>query len=742
MAISDELKIIIQSEVDKAVRDLKNLGETTDRSTRSFQSMSRTLLRSAAAFAGVSLSIATVSRLMSQSIRAYADLERAEVALGVAIRATGMQAEISMHALREYAGQLQSVGIFGADVTMSAMATLQSLSSLDQQGLKKVTPAMQDFAAAMGMDLSQAARMFASEIEGTGTALRRYGIVLDSSLSESERMEQLVREVERRFGGMNREMAAAASGGMVQLRNSFSDLQARIGQSMTESANPFLRWLTEIIDKSVEATDRIRLVGRALSGDVGSPDEATAALQAQLSIIEELTEEIEKQRRLGMGGASRANQLQRELEAARENVPVLERMVQLAEKRAEIAEREAENERRRLAAIREREEREQEENRRHETAAEYRRRISEEYARKTAELEADAFDLIEMRRRDALDEAARNYVRTGEEILQINRYYDALLAQEKDRIAEEDLERERRKREALEAEGERLSRSLRTPWEEYADSVERVNELHAAGVIDNETRNRALAAYADDLERATRAQEQLTAKTAEFSRVAGSTYTTSRSFAEGYYRAAGDLERNRHQIVLNNMQRELAEHQSGYQDQLRVKRALGEDTVQFEEDHKTKRAEIEADLEEKRREIAKKEFERQKETSVTQATISGAEAVVRTYAQLGFPAGIPAATAVAGLTAGQVSMIQSQTFPGLYEGGIVRRRGLYEVAEREPEAVIPLSRAGDFGLDGRAGVQVVVNNNGTIVGSAGMDEFIRMIERRWRKLERKGVLAA
>lgn len=763
----DRLKVIIQAEVDKAVKEIRALNQTTERSSQSFQKMFKSFASGAMALAGVSVSIAAVNRAIRQSLDDWANLERAQVQLQAAIIATGREAETSFYALEQYAGQLQAIGIFGADATMGAMAVLQSMTSLDQQGLKRVTPALQDFAAAMGMDLQQAARMFAGEIEGTSQALRRYGISLDPTLSETERFEALIDQVHSKFGGMNETMAASSTGTFRRLNNELSDMRARGGRAIAEFAQPFAAWLADVVAQSNAAAAAVQNVNDVIAGKTSDLGAAEAAYQTQVELVARLESRLESlSAQRDMDSRRAARDTEQQLAREREQLATIsERLAGIREETRE-QQRQLDLQRQADAAAAEAAARAAEEARINQVAGEFRLKITRDYLARIEELEADSLEMIELQRRRALDIAAENYVKSGEEIALINRFYDMRREAELERMAEAEIAIQQRKQEALEREGQRLAEALRTPYEIYSDSVARLNDLYRAGAIDLDTYNRALEQYREALAGATREMEGANVRGAIFfdtvrdlhdelerggvtvTRWATDMVSATQAALSPMTRAWSGFvaererqEMDRHRMVVRNLQNEIREAESAFRDQLRLKQNLGEDTIQFEEDQRTRMLEIEHERAVKEHELAKREFERDKKARTSAAIQGGAQAVVQTFAQLGWPLGVAGAAVVAGITAAQVSKIQGQEFPGLAQGGIVTRRGLYEIGEAgEREAVVPLSRADEFGF-GKGGTTVVVHNHGTIVGPGGEREFARTIAREIRRNERQGIVA-
>ena len=129
--------------------------------------------------------------------------------------------------------------------------------------------------------------------------------------------------------------------------------------------------------------------------------------------------------------------------------------------------------------------------------------------------------------------------------------------------------------------------------------------------------------------------------------------------------------------------------------------------------------------------IAKTEFENTKSQSIAQSLILGAQAILQGYATLGLIGGSIAAAVIGGVTAVQVATISSQQYTpstALAEGGVVYKPTTALIGEGgEPEAVIPLSKASDFGFgtaSDKVVHQTIVNVNGPIYTGDQLAEYV------------------
>jgi hypothetical protein len=165
------------------------------------------------------------------------------------------------------------------------------------------------------------------------------------------------------------------------------------------------------------------------------------------------------------------------------------------------------------------------------------------------------------------------------------------------------------------------------------------------------------------------------------------------------------------------------------------KKAALRDTIQAENDAKMARFEAE-----------KAQFEVDKKTAIANAIMSGAQGIMAAWAR-GPIAGVIGSGIIAGAMAYQIAQINQQPAPSpptltpFAEGGIVTGPTQALIGEAgEPEAVVPLSKASDFGFGGGSGDTYNISGN-TFVGVGGIDELILMMEQRKKALGKQGRIA-
>ena len=237
------------------------------------------------------LAVKALTKIAGELIDAYKEQELAEAALASAIAVTGKASEISAYALKELAGELQTVTLFGDEATISAMALLQNLGDLSQRGIERVTPLIQDMATALNMDLNAAASLVGKTLGSSTNALTRYGVEVDMSGSKSDKLASVIEALESKFGGAAIAAGDTATGAFVKLDNAMGDLKEAGGKVVAEGLKPVADWLIRITTEATTSIVKLQALQGILQGDRGTElEEAEEALKLLLEQREKLSE--------------------------------------------------------------------------------------------------------------------------------------------------------------------------------------------------------------------------------------------------------------------------------------------------------------------------------------------------------------------------------------------------------------------------------------------------------------------
>jgi hypothetical protein len=111
---------------------------------------------------------------------------------------------------------------------------LETLTNLDQIGLKQATKATLDLAASQNIDLQSAALMVGRAIEGNTTSMQRMGISFEAGATKAETLANLLDALSSRSGAAEAQ-TNTYEGAVMALRKAHENLQIELGKVFTEN---------------------------------------------------------------------------------------------------------------------------------------------------------------------------------------------------------------------------------------------------------------------------------------------------------------------------------------------------------------------------------------------------------------------------------------------------------------------------------------------------------------------------
>jgi hypothetical protein len=192
-----------------------------------------------------------LARAVGSTFAAADRQQAAEVRLALAFRNTGREVEKNLTAMKEWASERQGMTRWGDEMSLELATLGVALGKLAGEDLQRAITASQDFADGFhgGGNPIQMMQLLARAASGADVSFSRVGITLDSSLEGMDKFRAAVEQVEQRFGGMAKVMAATASGPLVQFSNAWGDLQEKFGLIIanTKVFRGVLKWLTSAV---------------------------------------------------------------------------------------------------------------------------------------------------------------------------------------------------------------------------------------------------------------------------------------------------------------------------------------------------------------------------------------------------------------------------------------------------------------------------------------------------------------
>lgn len=239
--LTEELRVLVTAEVDRAIKDLQKLDTGTKSVTATFNVLGKSI---SAAFV-----IKEIIAFEKASSAAYNKQKQSQNILSSTIKATGAAAWTSSEQLKEMASSLQDVTNYGDETVLSMQSVLLGFKNITGDNFKEATKAILDMSTVMGMDLKSAAQSIGKALDDPINgmdSLREQGFkftdaqkkVMQSMIDTGNiagAQKIILDELNGTFGGA----AEASALYSTQLKNSFGDLQEAIG-SLHERINNIL----------------------------------------------------------------------------------------------------------------------------------------------------------------------------------------------------------------------------------------------------------------------------------------------------------------------------------------------------------------------------------------------------------------------------------------------------------------------------------------------------------------------
>lgn len=202
----------------------------------------------AALVAGSALAVASIAKKISNSagqwIEAYNIQNEAETKLTEVMQTRMGATEKQIQGVKDYASELQKLGVVGDEVALSGSQQLATFLKTDD-ALKSLMPAMANLAVQQnGVNVSSEnmtsiANMMGKALQGQVSALTRVGITMDENQkkllkqgTEQERAALLADIITQNVGNMNEKIASTDSGKIQQYKNNLGDIQETLGKKV------------------------------------------------------------------------------------------------------------------------------------------------------------------------------------------------------------------------------------------------------------------------------------------------------------------------------------------------------------------------------------------------------------------------------------------------------------------------------------------------------------------------------
>src|SRR3990167_9735699 len=187
------------------------------------------------------VSVAGAVKLATDALKAQSEQEAAINKLNLALANQGKLTPALSKSLIDYSAAMQDVSTFADEVVLAGQATLVSFN-LNEEQVKRSTRAAMDYAAATGTDLQAAMQLLGRASTGTVTMRQRQGFQGSETMTDAQKFESALKQIEQRFGGSALAATATFGGQLAVLKNQVGEVQEGFGKflgQLTGGTAPF-----------------------------------------------------------------------------------------------------------------------------------------------------------------------------------------------------------------------------------------------------------------------------------------------------------------------------------------------------------------------------------------------------------------------------------------------------------------------------------------------------------------------
>jgi uncharacterized coiled-coil DUF342 family protein len=231
MEMTDELKVLVTAEVDKAVKNLDDLDRKTNEAENSFKKLGEVIASAALTKAVISFG--------QESVQAAEESSRSMRLLASTVEATGAGAWTSADALHNMAVEFRNMTGIDNGKIEQMQTVLLGFKNISGPTFKEATAAILDMSTVMNMDLSSAAQAVGKALDDPINgidSLRRQGFAFTDEqkkvirtlieTGETAKAQKIILdELAGTYGGA----AEAANNSFSQLQNAFGELKETVG---------------------------------------------------------------------------------------------------------------------------------------------------------------------------------------------------------------------------------------------------------------------------------------------------------------------------------------------------------------------------------------------------------------------------------------------------------------------------------------------------------------------------------
>ena len=228
LSVKDDGSLVIKNFADQVKRSMTEAEASVEKHATAWTNFKNNWAMMTAGIASGLYIFNQVKGYVQPMIDAFLEAEAAEKKLQVALKNMGEGSVQTFENLKQFATELQGITAHSDEAVMGIMTVLKSFG-MSNDVMKTTTMAVMDLSVGLGVDLTSAAKMMGKAFVGETGSLSRFGITVDDTKSSAEKFQQVLEQVQMRFGGQAQAELETYGGQWKRLKNEISDTAEKVG---------------------------------------------------------------------------------------------------------------------------------------------------------------------------------------------------------------------------------------------------------------------------------------------------------------------------------------------------------------------------------------------------------------------------------------------------------------------------------------------------------------------------------
>ena len=226
-------------QIAKSLDDLSKQSQA--QATKSANAFSDMAKKVAAAF-----SVAMFVRFGASAVKAFGEAQQAANKLSASLNSVGITSRAALVDFQNFATEMQNFTGLSDEAIQNALSLATNFGLFGQQA-KDTVQAAHALSLGLGMDLNSAMMLLVKAAEGNTDMLGRYGLGITKTGDKAKDFEEVLRNVNKRFG----ELATANADTLLvktkALGEAWGDLKETIGGAIAPALTDILKTLNDIV---------------------------------------------------------------------------------------------------------------------------------------------------------------------------------------------------------------------------------------------------------------------------------------------------------------------------------------------------------------------------------------------------------------------------------------------------------------------------------------------------------------